>query len=75
MHAGDILGRDISVPPLIPGDLVTIPNIGAYGLTASLLAFLGRPAPVEVTLQAGEVVTASRLEYRRSYAVAPAAGQ
>jgi diaminopimelate decarboxylase len=71
---GDILGRNISLPPLNPGDLVTIPNIGAYGLTASLLAFLGRPAPVEVTLQSGEVISASRLEYRRSYVVAPAAG-
>jgi diaminopimelate decarboxylase len=70
---GDILGRDVSLPPLRPGDLVTIPNVGAYGLTASLLAFLGRPAPIEVTIRGGEVVSASRLEQRRSYACGPGA--
>lgn len=70
---GDILGRDVSLPPLHPGDLVTIPNVGAYGLTASLLAFLGRPAPIEVTIRGREVVSASRLEQRRSYASGPGA--
>ncbi|MFF9118777.1 type III PLP-dependent enzyme [Streptomyces massasporeus] len=63
---GDLLGRDIPLPRLEPGDLVTVPNAGAYGVTASLLMFLGRPAPVEVVLQDGRVVSASRLEHHRS---------
>ncbi|MFI1019118.1 type III PLP-dependent enzyme [Streptomyces sp. NPDC020965] len=63
---GDILGREIRLPELAPGDLVTIPNAGAYGVTASLLMFLGRPAPVEVVLKGGKVVSASRLEHHRT---------
>lgn len=63
---GDVLGRDIALPPLAPGDLVAIPNAGAYGLTASLSMFLGRPAPTEVVLRGGEVVSASRIEHRRT---------
>ncbi|MFJ3219858.1 type III PLP-dependent enzyme [Kitasatospora sp. NPDC086801] len=62
---GDVLGREIPLPRLHAGDTVVVPNVGAYGPTASLLMFLGRPAPVEVVLAGGEVVSASRLEYGR----------
>jgi diaminopimelate decarboxylase len=62
---GDLLGRGVRVPKLAVGDLVTIPNTGAYGTTASLLHFLSRPAPAEVVLDGGEVVSATRLESRR----------
>jgi diaminopimelate decarboxylase len=64
---GDVLGKNVEVPRLRPGDLVEIPNAGAYGPTASLLAFLGRPAPAEVVVRGDEVVSVSRLDYRRSY--------
>ncbi|QUQ65432.1 type III PLP-dependent enzyme [Kutzneria sp. CA-103260] len=64
---GDILGRGVPAPALSPGDVVTIPNAGAYGVTASLLMFLGRPAPVEVILRGDEVVSASRIEFHRKY--------
>jgi diaminopimelate decarboxylase len=64
---GDILGREIKVPVLAAGDVVVIPNAGAYGPTASLLMFLGRPAPTEVVVSGGEVVSVSRIEFRRSY--------
>ncbi|MEY9893885.1 diaminopimelate decarboxylase [Catenulispora sp. MAP12-49] len=64
---GDSLGRNVELPSLAPGDLVTIPNVGAYGLSASLVHFLSRPAPVEVTLRGGEVVSATRLEPRRTH--------
>jgi len=47
------------------GDLVVVPNVGAYGLTASLLAFLGRDCPVEVVLDGDTVAGASRLVYER----------
>lgn len=64
---GDVLGKSVEVPRLRSGDVVEIPNAGAYGPTASLLAFLGRPAPGEVVVRGGEVVSVSRLDYRRSY--------
>ncbi|BFO16843.1 hypothetical protein SHKM778_32310 [Streptomyces sp. KM77-8] len=64
---GDVLGRQIEVPAgLQPGDLVQIPHTGAYGPTASLLMFLGRPAPVEVTVSGGEVVSVTRVEHMRT---------
>jgi diaminopimelate decarboxylase len=63
---GDILGRQIDVPAgLAPGDLVRIGNTGAYGPTSSLLMFLGRPAPAEVAVSGGEVLSATRIEHTR----------
>jgi diaminopimelate decarboxylase len=47
------------------GELVAIPNVGAYGLSASLLAFLGHPTPVEVVVDGGRVVEATRLRLDR----------
>lgn len=70
---GDVLGRAVRLPELAVGDLVAIPNVGAYGPSASLLGFLGRPAPAEVVLRGGEVVSVSALECRRSYRPAGAA--
>ncbi|MGW7545588.1 type III PLP-dependent enzyme [Streptomyces sp. NPDC054770] len=64
---GDILGRDVTVPSPAPGDLVRVPNTGAYGPTASLLGFLGRPSPVEVVVDGDEVVSVSRIERSRAY--------
>ncbi|WP_239013887.1 hypothetical protein [Streptomyces sioyaensis] len=64
----------MELPRLSVGDLLTIPNAGAYGPTASLLMFLGRPAPAEVLLRGGEVVSASRLTHSR-VPVAPLSGR
>ncbi|MEV7423569.1 type III PLP-dependent enzyme [Streptomyces sp. NPDC091212] len=64
---GDILGRDIELPALAPGDTVAIPNAGSYGVTASLLMFLGRPAPAEIVVRGPEVVSASRIQHTRDY--------
>lgn len=47
---------------------MTIPNAGAYGPTASLLMFLGRPAPTEVVVRGDTVLSVSRIEHSRSYA-------
>ncbi|MFI7003379.1 type III PLP-dependent enzyme [Nocardia sp. NPDC050175] len=66
---GDILGRNIAVPSMNPGDLVVIPNAGAYGLTASLSMFLGRPVATEVLVSDGQVVSASRLRHVRDYQI------
>ncbi len=73
---GDVLGSQIRVPPLKIGDIVTIPNVGAYGLTASLMSFLSRRAPAEVTVRAGAVVSVSRLGFHRAHQpVGVAAGE
>ncbi|WP_405162777.1 hypothetical protein OG203_41995 [Nocardia sp. NBC_01499] len=69
---GDVLGRHIALPPVEPGDLLSVPNTGAYGPTASLLMFLGRPAPMEVLVRGDRVVSASRIDYRRVEHVLPA---
>ncbi|MFD4660498.1 type III PLP-dependent enzyme [Kitasatospora sp. NPDC058444] len=64
---GDVLGRDIELPALAPGDVVSIPNAGAYGPTASLLMFLGRPAPTEILVRGEELISVSRIEHVRAY--------
>lgn len=57
----DFLARGALVPDLEPGELVAVPNVGAYGATASLVSFLSHPAAVEVSLRDGRVVDAARL--------------
>jgi diaminopimelate decarboxylase len=61
----DVLGRNVSVGSLRPGDVITFPNVGAYGLTASLLGFLSRATPAEVVLDRDRLVSASRVELKR----------
>jgi diaminopimelate decarboxylase len=68
----DTFARSACLPPLEAGQLLAIPNVGAYGLTASLVAFLSHPAPVEVVMDGEEVVTASRLGLTRTETAAPA---
>ncbi|GAB6064062.1 pyridoxal-dependent decarboxylase, exosortase A system-associated [Deferrisoma palaeochoriense] len=43
----DRLGTKVELPRLEPGELVTVMGAGAYGYTASPLAFLGHPQPRE----------------------------
>jgi diaminopimelate decarboxylase len=57
----DILSRSARVSEPAPGEVLAIPNVGAYGLTASLVAFLGRPLPVEVVLDGSGLVDARRV--------------
>jgi diaminopimelate decarboxylase len=61
----DTWARGVTAPPLRAGDLVTVPNVGGYGLTASLLAFLSRAAAVEVIVDGSEIRTADRLTLTR----------
>lgn len=44
----DVLGDRMDLGHAREGDLVVVLQSGAYGLTASPIAFLGHPAPVEV---------------------------
>ncbi|MEV4690565.1 type III PLP-dependent enzyme [Micromonospora echinospora] len=62
----DVLGHNVPVGLLDTGSRVTFPNVGAYGLTASLVGFLSRSAPAEVVLDHDTVVSASRLELVRA---------
>lgn len=58
----DILCTGVAVPArLRPMDLVQVPNVGAYGLTASLVGFLGRTLPIEVFIRGREVIRALSL--------------
>jgi len=58
----DIVARDVSLGPVQEGELLTIENVGAYGLTASLVAFLGKPVPMEVVIVKGKVKCALALK-------------
>jgi diaminopimelate decarboxylase len=49
----DTVGRKTPMPELQSGDLVTILQSGAYGLTASPVGFLSHSAPKEVMIDAG----------------------
>lgn len=68
---GDSLAKAAKLPELASGDVVTVPNVGAYGVTASLISFLGRPTPAEVVVRGGKVLSVSRLDYQRVYEVSP----
>lgn len=59
----DALARGLKIPPVQPGDLIGIPNVGAYGITASLLAFLSHPPPVEVAHEHGAEVEVWQLRH------------
>lgn len=62
----DVLSRSAHLPDVASGDVVIIPNVGAYGLRASLMGFLGHPCPAEYIYDGDEFVNASRLSiYRR----------
>ncbi|MBB5800277.1 diaminopimelate decarboxylase [Saccharothrix ecbatanensis] len=61
----DVLARSrITMVPDVDSALA-VPNVGAYGLHASLLAFLSRPMPGIVVLDGDHVVSAERLEFGR----------
>jgi diaminopimelate decarboxylase len=58
----DVLHPEVCPPyELEVGTLLAVPNIGAYGLSASLLGFLGHPVAAEVVVDGEEVVDARRL--------------
>ncbi|MCD2116035.1 MULTISPECIES: phosphopantetheine-binding protein [Rhodococcus] len=61
----DVLNRHIEFGDIAPGRIISVPNVGAYGLSASLMGFLSRPAPVEVVTRGQRVVAASRVVFAR----------
>jgi acyl-CoA dehydrogenase len=56
----DVLARDARLGPTAPGDRLVIPNVGAYGASASLMAFLSREAAVEVVVDGDQEISATR---------------
>jgi len=63
----DVLSRSAGTGVPEIGDVLEVPNVGAYGLTASLLGFLSKPVPAEVVLEEdGSVVGARRIELRET---------
>ncbi len=52
----DSLARGQKMPPVEVGDLLAVPNVGAYGLTASLLGFLSHQRPEEVAFRGSQVI-------------------
>jgi diaminopimelate decarboxylase len=60
----DCMARKAQLPlDLQPGDLIMVPNVGAYGLTASLVAFLTKPPPIEISLKNGHVIAVEQLNH------------
>jgi diaminopimelate decarboxylase len=66
----DVWSRTAQLPPLKAGDVLAVPNVGAYGLTASLVGFLGHALPGEYVIDTARtgsaVVHHSRLHLDRS---------
>nr|WP_042179905.1 decarboxylase [Kibdelosporangium sp. MJ126-NF4]ADB02854.1 AzicN [Kibdelosporangium sp. MJ126-NF4]CEL14090.1 Diaminopimelate decarboxylase [Kibdelosporangium sp. MJ126-NF4]CTQ88456.1 Diaminopimelate decarboxylase (EC 4.1.1.20) [Kibdelosporangium sp. MJ126-NF4] len=62
----DLWARSAPVGEVKPGDVLAIPNVGAYGLYASLVAFLGHPLPVEVVVDGDAPPRISRLILTRN---------
>jgi diaminopimelate decarboxylase len=52
----DSLARGQKMAPVEVGDVLAVPNVGAYGLTASLLGFLSHKTPTEVAYRGGREV-------------------
>lgn len=61
--------RAAHLPPLSVNDMVVVPNVGAYGLRASLMGFLAHPPAIEMVtdsdLAEPRVVSSSRLTLQR----------
>ncbi|MCF3103092.1 type III PLP-dependent enzyme [Streptomyces roseoverticillatus] len=72
----DTWARSAKLPALKPGDLLAVPNVGAYGLSASLVAFLGHPLPAEAVIDSdhpGAAPDVTRINLTRATVPAPAA--
>ncbi|MBU7600086.1 type III PLP-dependent enzyme [Streptomyces sp. P38-E01] len=57
----DVLSSSARLVDPRPGQLLAVPNTGAYGPTASLLGFLSHPGPIEVVVEGARVRSARRL--------------
>lgn len=60
-HSRDYLGRNLRLPALVPGDVLRLRDVGAYGYAMSS-HFLNRPRPAEVVLDGDGVHLTTRRE-------------
>ena len=60
-HSRDYLGRNLRLPALVPGDVLRLCDVGAYGYAMSS-HFLNRPRPAEVVLDGGDAHLTTRRE-------------
>ncbi|MGA9523192.1 MAG: diaminopimelate decarboxylase [Myxococcaceae bacterium] len=51
----DVIGQQLSLPEVAPGDLIGIFYSGAYGYSASSLGFLSHPTPAEALVYRGQL--------------------
>ncbi len=51
----DVIGQQLSLPEVVPGDLIGIFYSGAYGYSASSLGFLSHPTPAEALVYRGQL--------------------
>ena len=56
----DLLGKNVQLAPVHPGDLLGVMRSGAYGPTASPVLFLSRGYPAEVLVRQGQPVLVRR---------------
>ncbi|MFX3650450.1 MAG: hypothetical protein ACE3K2_13570 [Paenibacillus sp.] len=61
----DFFNKKAIMPSLQLEEQVYVPNVGAYGITASLLGFLSRDIPVEIVVDEGNVKHVSQLALTR----------
>lgn len=61
----DFFNKKAAMPSLQLEEQLYIPNVGAYGITASLLGFLSREIPVELVVDDGNVKHVSQLAITR----------
>jgi diaminopimelate decarboxylase len=57
----DTWARNSRLPTVQPGDVLVVPNVGAYSLYASLVLFLGHPLPIEIVLDGSVEIERTRL--------------
>jgi diaminopimelate decarboxylase len=67
----DRLAHGIDLPEVRPGDVLAIPNSGAYGLTASPTRFISHPEPREVLWQDGAFAEVSESALNHWQGAAP----
>jgi diaminopimelate decarboxylase len=59
----DSLARNLKAAQLAVGDVIAIPNVGAYGLTASLIGFLSHPPPKEIAYRGRKIVSTHQMRW------------
>ncbi|MGW7463787.1 type III PLP-dependent enzyme [Streptomyces xantholiticus] len=67
----DTWARSAPMGEMAPGDILSVPNVGAYGLHASLVLFLGHPLPAEVVMDGTAHVDSSQLRVHRTATHSP----